>query len=95
MFENTSASTVNNFVVNKLVKLMVLWTTGSRSLKACLNEFYTSIATKRDTKTNTINLLKISNKEPVYNMVGDIMGIFLYDLYILYPHKLCWGSLGV
>ena len=33
VFENTLATTVNQFIVSKLIKLMILWTTGPRILK--------------------------------------------------------------
>ena len=36
VFENTSATTVNEFVINKLVKLTMLWTTGPSLLMTVL-----------------------------------------------------------
>ena len=36
VFENTLATTVNEFVINELVKLMMLWTTGPWFIFHCL-----------------------------------------------------------
>ena len=38
-FENTLATTVNEFVINELIKLMMLWTTGPRWSRAIFLPF--------------------------------------------------------
>ena len=86
VFENTLATTVNEFVISKLIKLMMLWTTGPRFLSsrlgnACVKKVLIYIFFYFSLKTYDVLLVRTASMRcfrwvPTTRFYGEIRRIF-------------------